>query len=87
MTAVRVPSALHDYTGGQSKLAADGGTVDAVLDDIDRQFPGLKFRIVTEHGAVRRHIKIFLNQDMIEALSTPVGPHDEVHVILALSGG
>jgi hypothetical protein len=54
MIRVLVPSQLHAYTGGVSRLEAAGATIDAVFDDLDRRFPGLRFRVIDEQARVRR---------------------------------
>ena len=60
---VLAPSQLHAYTGGASRLEAAGETVDAVLDDLDRRFPGLKFRIIDEQDRIRPHMRLFVGGD------------------------
>jgi sulfur-carrier protein len=84
---VHVPTPLHSYTGARSTLEAGGATLDEVLRDVDRRHPGFRFRIVDEQDGIRRHIKLFVNQTMVDSVAVPVAPSDEVHVICALSGG
>ena len=84
---VNLSSHFRSYTAGKSSVEAGGATVADVMADLDRRFPGLRFRIIDEQDEVRRHVKVFVNLDSIEDLSTPVGPSDELHVIGALSGG
>lgn len=84
---VRIPSPLHAYTAGASEAAADGETVGAVLADLDRQFPGLKFRIVDEQERLRTHIKVFVDGKMAGGLDRPVSATSEVMIVCALSGG
>jgi len=83
---VLIPSALHSYTGG-AWVEAAGGTVGAVLDDLDRQFPGIRFRMVDEQGAIRRHMRIFWQREMVFDLSTPLDAAGELMIVQALSGG
>ncbi len=71
-------------------VAAKGGTVAEIIADIDRQFPGLADYIVDEHGALRRHVNIFVGKDLIQdrqALSDSVAESAQIHVFQALSGG
>jgi hypothetical protein len=68
-------------------VEADGSTVAEVLDDLDRQFPGLRFRVVDEQGRLRQHMKVFLGEDAVRELATPVPPGTEVTLMQALSGG
>lgn len=84
---VVVPGQLHSYTAGQSRLSAEGATLGAVLDDLDRQYPGLRFRVVDEQGAIRPHIRFYINRAPTLSLAAPLQPGDEVLVVGALSGG
>lgn len=83
---VLIPSALHSYTGAPW-VEAEGATVAAVLDDLERQFPGIRFRMVDEQGRIRRHIRIFYRRDMVFDLATPLAGDDELLIVQALSGG
>jgi len=84
---VRIPTPLRSYTAQRSAVDADGATVDDVLRDLDRQFPGIRFRVVDEQGNLRKHMKIWVNEDAVRDLSTPVADADEVTLMQALSGG
>jgi len=84
---VRIPTPLRSYTAEASAVDAHGGTIGEVLHDLDRRFPGLRFRVVDEQGRLRQHMKIFLNQDVVDDLATPVAERDEVTLMQALSGG
>ena len=84
---VRIPTPLRSYTAEQSVVEARGDTVAEVLDDLDRQFPGIRFRVVDEQGRLRRHMKVWVGEDEVRELSTPVQPTDEVTLMQALSGG
>lgn len=84
---VHIPGPLRSYTKQQGEVDVDGGTVAEVLAALDRRYPGLRFRIITEQDTVRRHIRIFLNEHQTDSLATPCGPGDHIHIICALSGG
>ncbi len=83
---VLVPTPLYSYTGGRGRVEAAGATVAQVIEDLDREYPGLKFRVVDEQGALRTHIRIFLNEETA-GLSAAVKEGDEVALVAALSGG
>ena len=87
MIQVMVPSQLHAYTGGVSRLEADGATIDAVMDDLDRRFPGLKFRVIDEQSRIRRHMRIFIGQEAARDLRQSLADGDELLIFGALSGG
>jgi molybdopterin converting factor small subunit len=84
---VRIPTPLRSYTAGASAVSAGGTTVREVLADLDRQFPGLAFRMVDEQGAMRPHMIVWLEGERCRNLDTPVDPAHEVVIMQALSGG
>ncbi len=84
---VRISTPLRSYTDQAPVVTATGGTVGAVLLDLDRQFPGIRFRVIDEQNGVRKHMKIFVNTTPIRDPSHPVLESDEVTLMQALSGG
>jgi molybdopterin converting factor small subunit len=61
--------------------------VNELLMDLNRQYPGLRFRVVDEQGRLRSHMRVYVNKDMVRDLSTPVTSDDEITLMQALSGG
>jgi molybdopterin converting factor small subunit len=84
---VYVPSPLSSYTREASTVEADGASVAELMADLDRRYPGIRFRIINEQDEIRRHIKIFVNREQVRNLATPLGKRDEVMIVCALSGG
>jgi molybdopterin synthase sulfur carrier subunit len=84
---VRLAALLHSYTGGRDVLDAEGATVGDVMDDLDRRFPGLAFRVIDEQGRVRRHVNLFVGRDAAPDRAAPVPPGTEIYIVGALSGG
>jgi molybdopterin converting factor small subunit len=84
---VMIPSQLTSYTDGATRVAAAGRTVNAVLEDLDRRFPGLRFRVVDEQDRVRKHMRVYVGQDRVADLGVPVSEGQEVLIFGALSGG
>jgi molybdopterin converting factor small subunit len=58
-----------------------------LLVDLDRRFPGIRFRVVDEQDRLRPHMRIFVNRTVADELSTPLTGDDEVVLMQALSGG
>lgn len=83
---VLIPSALRSYTE-QSEAEASGATLAAILSDLDRRYPGIRFRMIDEQDRVRRHIRIFVNGEQVRELAHPLRATDEVVIVQALSGG
>ena len=87
MISVLIPSQLIAYTGGATRVEAEGETVDAVMRDLDRRFEGLRFRVIDEQGRIRRHMRIFVGLERVETLDRLLQAGDEVLIFGALSGG
>jgi len=86
-TRVIVPTQLRGYTGGRAEVVATGGTLAEVLADLERQFPGFRFRVVDEHDRVRRHVIFFVGAERQDALDAPLPDGADVQIVGALSGG
>jgi molybdopterin converting factor small subunit len=84
---VLIPSALYSYTGHKSEVDASGATVDELLRELDRRYPGLRFRMFDEQDCVRPHMKIYINGEATRNIRAPLRDRDEVAIIMALSGG
>lgn len=84
---VRIPTPLRSYTAQALSVVGTGTTIDEVLMDLDRQYPGIRFRVVDEQNRLRQHMKVFVNQDLVRDLNAVVDPHDELTLMQALSGG
>lgn len=83
---VIVPSPLLSYTR-EREVEASGRTLAELVTDLDRRYPGLRFRMVDEQDRLRPHIRLFVNGEQARELATAVGPGDEVQIVQALSGG
>ena len=83
---VRIPTPLRSYTVA-ADVEADGVTVDELLFDLDRQYPGIRFRMVDEQGRLRTHMKVFIGDEMTRDLATPLDGTLVITLMQALSGG
>ncbi|MFA5914767.1 MAG: MoaD/ThiS family protein [Burkholderiales bacterium] len=83
---VLIPGALRSYTEC-SVAEAGGATLAAVLADLDRQYAGIRFRIIDEQERIRRHIRVFVNGTQVRELTQALAASDEVVIVQALSGG
>ncbi|HSS70849.1 MAG TPA: MoaD/ThiS family protein [Casimicrobiaceae bacterium] len=84
---VLIPNPLRSYTADAAAVSAQGRTLDELATDLDRQYPGVRFRIIDEQGAVRPHIKFFVNRRQKRDLKEVLAEGDEVMIVCALSGG
>jgi len=84
---VLIPSALRSYTDGRNWVEARGATLAEVFDELERQYPGIRFRAVDEQGRLRRHVRVFVLGRQVLDLSDGLEGVDEVLIVQALSGG
>jgi molybdopterin converting factor small subunit len=83
---VQIPAALLSYTG-HFEVEAEGVTIGELFTDLDRRFPGLRFRVIDEQDRFRRHIRCFINGRQSFDLGQPLTERDDVVLVQALSGG
>ena len=83
---VLIPGALRSYTR-ESHVDAEGDSLQALFADLDRRYPGLRFRVIDEQGLLRPNMRLFVNGLGVRDMQHPLNPDDFVAVVLALSGG
>ncbi|HYT95234.1 MAG TPA: ubiquitin-like small modifier protein 1 [Gemmataceae bacterium] len=86
---VHIPTPMRPQTDGQATVEAGGATVQAVLDDLGRKFPGLVQRLF-DNGQLRRFVNLYLNDEDIrylDSMNTAVKDGDELSIIPAVAGG
>jgi molybdopterin synthase sulfur carrier subunit len=83
---VLLPSPLLSYTG-KKEVEADGATLGDLLFDLDRRYPGIRFRVIDEQDRMRQYMRFFVNGEQVFDLAMSLEPDDEVQLVQALSGG
>jgi sulfur-carrier protein len=83
---ILIPGPLRSYTR-KREVEATGATLAALLADLDRQYPGLRFRMVDEQDRLRPHVRCFVNGEQVIDLSRALAPGDALQIVQALSGG
>ncbi|MGE5154886.1 MAG: MoaD/ThiS family protein [Bdellovibrio bacteriovorus] len=83
---VLIPTPLYSYAQGP-EVEASGATLAEVLADLDRQFPGIRFRMIDEQDRMRPHIRFFVNRRIVRELGQTLDAGDELAIVQALSGG
>ncbi len=87
---VRLPGALRDATGGQTKLEASGRTLADVIADIERRHPGFRGRVLDDAGRLRTYVNVYIGEDDARSkggTDAPVPDGSEVMIIPAMAGG
>jgi molybdopterin synthase sulfur carrier subunit len=83
---VLIPSPLRPYTQAR-EVEASGSTLADILADLDRRFPGIRFRMIDEQDHVRPHMRVFVNGAQVFDLACALKPDDDIQIVQALSGG
>jgi molybdopterin converting factor small subunit len=83
---VLIPTPLRSYTH-EREVEARGATLAEVLADLDRRFPGIRFRMIDEQDRMRPHVRFFVNGKAVSDLSQTLADTDDVAIVQALSGG
>ena len=83
---VLIPTPLLSYTSVK-EVEADGATLAELVADLERRFPGIRFRIIDEQDHMRPHMRFFVNGEQVFDLAHPLRAGDGVQIVQALSGG
>lgn len=87
---VRVPTPLQKITKDQAEIVVNGSNVKELIEDLEKNYPGMKERLCDEKGKLRRFINIYVNEEDIRFLQkdeTSLKDGDEVSIIPAIAGG
>ncbi len=87
---VRIPTTLRPLSGGNSTVEVEPGTLAEVVKALDGAHPGLQDRLLDEHGALRRFVNVFVDDDdvrYLDGLDTKVPAGQTVSIIPAVAGG
>jgi sulfur-carrier protein len=88
-STVRIPTPLRTLTGGNDEVPAAGGTVGALIDDLERRYPGIRDRLLDDKG-VRRFVNIYVGDEdirFLEGLKTELKGGEQISIVPAIAGG
>ena len=87
---VRVPTPLRKYTQGADEVSAQGNNIKSLVDDLEKNYPGIKERICDDTGKVRRFVNVYVNGDdirFLQNLDTSLKEGDSISIVPAIAGG
>ncbi|MFD8596347.1 MoaD/ThiS family protein [Kitasatospora sp. NPDC059646] len=87
---VRIPTILRTYTGGAAEVTAEGGTLSAVIADLEANHAGIAARLLDDTGKLRRFVNVYVNDDDVrfaDGLETEIKDGASVSIIPAVAGG
>lgn len=87
---VLIPTPLRNLTNNQAEVNAEGATIADLINNLGKNYNGLKDRLCDENGKIRRFVNIYLNEEDIRFLqgeATVVKAGDQVSIVPAIAGG
>lgn len=87
---VRIPTPLQKLTKNKPEVQVSAKDIAELIENLEKEFPGIKERLCDEKGSLRRFINIYVNEEDIRFLKmdkTPLNDADEVSIIPAIAGG
>lgn len=87
---VRIPTPLRKLTNGSDEVLVEGANVAELIENLEKNYPGLKERICEADGKLRRFVNLYLNDEDIrfkKNMDTELKENDELSIIPAIAGG
>lgn len=81
---------MRTLTGGASEVEVEAADVAGLIAALDSRHQGVRDRLLDGSGALRRHVRVFVNDEDVRALqqeATPLQPGDRVAIVPAIAGG
>ncbi len=90
--AVEISSGLREYCRASSEIRVSAKTVREALVELKLRHTSLYESICDETGAVRQHVNLFVNSELVlvrqtQGMNSPLNPGDVLTIWQAVSGG
>lgn len=90
MARIKFTSSLNRFFPSLGTLDLVATDVRSIIDQLDDHYEGLSNYLVDEKGALRKHVNIYINEQLIQdrkQLSDRVTEESEIYIMQAISGG
>lgn len=90
MVSVRIPTPLRQLSADRDELDIEASSVATLIEELERECPGMKARLCDEGGSVRRFINLYVNNEdirFLDGVDTELKDGDTVSIIPAIAGG
>jgi sulfur-carrier protein len=90
LVKVKFTSALKQFFPDLSTQELEGASIKELITSIESIYPGMQDYLLEEDGSLRRHVNIFVRDEMMvdrHRLSDTLIDGDDVLIFQALSGG
>ena len=87
---VKIAVQFRRYTKNRSSVFTEGNTIDEVMINLSREYPGIREKILDEEGNRRKSVNIYINREDIRYLGereNRLEPDDEIYIVPPASGG
>lgn len=88
--SVLVPAPSRKFTNGEDTVSVEAGTVNELVDALERNHPGMGRSLRKPDGSLNLFINIYVNDEDIRFLQgadTPLKDGDQVSLVPAIAGG
>jgi molybdopterin converting factor small subunit len=87
MATVVIPALLRKLTDGKDRVTANGRNLGQVIEDLERQFPGLRDQLI-ENGDLKPSVAVSIDGEMgTGGVLDRVKESSEVFFLPAIGGG
>lgn len=90
MAKVKFTPSLKRFFPDLTEITVEATTISELISAVDNRWTGLADYIVDEQGALRKHVNIFIGDELIydkKTLSDAIDENSRVYIMQALSGG
>ncbi len=87
---VRIPTVFRKFTAGEPVVKLQPGTIADLIDELDRQYPGMKNQLMAGEGQLHRFVNVYVNDEdarYLDRLDTEVSEGDVVSLLPSVAGG
>ena len=87
---VRIPTPLRRLTQGRDRVDAEGENLNAVIDFLEDQYPGMRGRLCDDQGELRNFVNVYVDGEdvrFLDGLTTATKPGNEISIVPAVAGG
>lgn len=87
---IAIPTALRQFSGGQTKVNIEASTAGEALDILTSQFKELRPHLYSDQSTLRSFVNVYVNDEDIRHQSGPATPlkdGDTVMIVPSIAGG
>ena len=87
---VRIPTPLRRLSNGEEKVEVPEGSLESIIDSLEKSFSGIKGRLCDDKGELRTFVNIYIDGEdvrFLEGINTQVKSGAEISIVPAVAGG